>query len=220
MTSSEGMIGRALTYGKRHGFRAIVGRTSLAIKRWLTGAGMVLFACDLRTTTIPESKSCDAVIERRNSFEELEPIDLDRITAVWNPDIAKKLHGQRFNRGASLWLVKMDGRVAAYGWTIRQHTIEPHYFTLKPSDVHLFDFFVFPEYRGRRLNPALVNHILAQLAAENASRAFIEAAEWNTPQLESLRRTPFRKIGQARKSLFFGKTTITLAEAADQAEWK
>ena len=176
---------------------------------------MILFACDLRATPISESKLRDVVFERKNSPDELDSANAERIIAAWNPDITKKLHAERFSRGACLWLLKMDGRVAAYGWTIREQTIDPHYFPLGPGDVHLFDFFVFPEYRGRRLNPALVSHILAQLATENVSRALIEAAEWNTPQLASLQRTPFRRVGCARKCRFFGKTIVIWSAEAN-----
>lgn len=218
MTSSESMIGRAFTYGRRHGFRAAVTRTSLAIKRWLTGTRMILFECDLRAATIPESKNHDIFIECKNAPEQLNPDDARRIIDAWNTDITKKLHAERFGRGASLWLLKMEGSVAAYGWTIHQQTIEPHYFPLEPGDVHLFDFFVFPEYRGRRLNPLLVNHILVQLTTEKAGRALIEAAEWNASQLASLRRTPFRRIGHARKSRLFGKTTVIWSEEAGAAK--
>jgi ribosomal protein S18 acetylase RimI-like enzyme len=91
-------------------------------------------------------------------------------------------------------------------------TVEPHYFPLGWDDVHLFDFHVFPQYRGQGMNPFLVTHILRSLAAEGADRAFIEAAEWNEAQLSSLAKTPFRRLGCARKSTIFGCTIVWWAE--------
>ena len=38
------------------------------------------------------------------------------------------------------------------------------------------------------------------------ARAFIEAAEWNQAQLSSLARTPFRRLGWARKVTILGRT--------------
>ena len=87
-------------------------------------------------------------------------------------------------------------------------TVEPHYFRLGPDDVHLFDFHVFPQYRGQGVNPLLVSYILRSLAAEGQGRAFIEAAEWNQAQLASLRRTPFRRLGSARKFTLFRYTMV------------
>ena len=74
--------------------------------------------------------------------------------------------------------------------------------------MHLFDFHVFPQYRGQGVNPLLVSYILRSLAAEGQGRAFIEAAEWNQAQLASLRRTPFRRLGSARKFTLFWYTMV------------
>ena len=74
--------------------------------------------------------------------------------------------------------------------------------------MHLFDFHVFPQYRGRGINPFLVTHILESLARVGAGRAFIEAAEWNKAQLSSLTKTPFRRLGMARKLTIFRRTIV------------
>jgi len=177
---------------------------------------MVLFECNLNAPLPVLKELQNATIERKNSQADINPNDLHRITTTWNEKTAKLLHEHRFRLGASLWLLKTDGKVAAYGWTVRERTVEPHFFPLGPADFHLFDFFVFPEYRGRRLNPTLVNHILTALVQEGASRAFIEAAEWNKAQLVSLSRTFFQKIGCARKFEILGKTIIIWSE---KAQW-
>ena len=72
-----------------------------------------------------------------------------------------------------MWLIKSAGKLAGFGWTLQGDTIEPHYFPLAQDDVHLFDFHVFPQYRGQGLNPFLVNYILHSLASESSGRAFI-----------------------------------------------
>jgi len=110
-----------------------------------------------------------------------------------------------------MWLIDIEGKLAGYGCTLRGCTVEPHYFRLGPDDVHLFDFQVFPQYRGRGLNPLLVNYILRSVAFECRGRAFIEAAEWNRAQLASLRRTPFRRFGAARKFTLLGSTVVCWA---------
>jgi len=96
-------------------------------------------------------------------------------------------------------MIKVDGALAGYGWSLRGSTIEPHFIRIGQHDVHLFDYYVAPAYRGRGLNPALVNQILQILAEEHCGRAFIEVADWNYPQLSSIRKTPFRRLGHARK---------------------
>jgi len=88
------------------------------------------------------------------------------MTSFWNPKLAHQSMKERFGLGASLWLIKSRDKLAGYGWTLRGGTVEPHYFPLGQDDVHLFDFHVFPHYRGQGMNPFLVIHILRSLAAE------------------------------------------------------
>jgi len=105
-------------------------------------------------------------------------------------------------------VAKLEGEFAGYGWTIYAETMESHYVPLGCNDVHLFDFHVFQEYRGKGINPALVKYILRTLAEEGKSRALIEVGEWNQAQLKSLRKTPFRSFGVASKYRIFGRNFV------------
>jgi ribosomal protein S18 acetylase RimI-like enzyme len=207
--STSGLISRFTVYFKRNGLRATIRRLGLAARRALFSSRMILFYCDLSaqsspTVDLPRSLK----VERQRYQTDLSPRDLEQINIVWNPKLTCRNIKERFEHGASLWLIKSEGRLAGYGWTLPGHTVEPHYFRLGPEDVHLFDFHVFPQYRGRGVNPLLVNHILRTLAAEWQGRAFIEAAEWNQAQLASLRRTPFRRLGSARKFTLLRHTMV------------
>lgn len=203
------LIARTWHYTKRNGIAAAAQRISVAARRFFRGSAFVLFYHDLALTPGDASFAAqDGIIERRTAFEQLGSEDLSHLLDAWNPRLRQEQFKQRFGIGASLWLFKLEGRIAAYGWSVMGRTVEPHFFPLGSQDVHLFDFFVFPEFRGRRLNPALVNHILSRLAQETHGRAFIEAAEWNQPQLASLARMPFRRLGCARKFQLFGRTFV------------
>ena len=142
------------------------------------------------------------------SQSDLSPQELGLLENSWNPGIMRRLMAERFQRGASLWLVKWEKQLAGYGWTLTGTTIEPHFFPIGTHDVHLFDFRIFPEYRGKRINPSLVGYILGKLAAEGNFRAFIEAEEWNQAQLSSLSRTPFHPLGLALRFRILGKTLV------------
>lgn len=202
-------ISRLAAYYTRHGFGATIRRAGLAVKRALLSNRMVVFYCDLaRQTTAPVNIPSSLKVQRLRIYTELNPQDLQGMTNFWYPRQAHRNIRERFEEGASLWLIKSGDKLAGYGWTLQGTTIEPHYFPLTQDDVHLFDFHVLPEYRGQGMNPLLVNHILRSLAGECGGRAFIEAAEWNEPQLSSLRKTPFRRMGWARKSAIFHRTIV------------
>jgi ribosomal protein S18 acetylase RimI-like enzyme len=206
-------VSRIADFCGRHGFIATLRRAGVGVKRALFSSRSILFYCELPTLTAPPPDLPGGVeVERKKSTAELSPENFEAITSFWSPKLAQRNMKERFAKGASLWLIKSNSRLAGYGWTLAGRTVEPHYFPLGTGDVHLFDFHVFPQYRGQGMNPLLVCHILSRVACEAASRAFIEAAEWNQPQLSSLSKTPFRCLGQARKLTICGHTVVFWAE--------
>jgi ribosomal protein S18 acetylase RimI-like enzyme len=205
-------ISRLTDYYKRHGFVPTMRRANLAVRRAFFSSRMVVFYCDLaKQSTAVVNIPSSLRVERFQSYAELSQRDLQEMINIWNPMQAHQNIQERFRRGASLWLIRSGDQLAGYGWTLRAGTIEPHYFPLTQDDVHLFDFHVFREFRGQGINPLLVTHILGSLAGECTGRAFIEAAEWNKAQLFSLRKTPFRQIGWAKKSTIFHRMILRLA---------
>jgi len=207
--SVSSSVSRLTDYFKRNGLRATVRRAGLAAKRGIFSGREVLFYCDLSTLMPSTADLCGSLnVERHKNQTDLSPRDLQEITSFWNPDLARRNVKERFGLGASLWLIKLEDNLAGYGWTLQGSTVEPHYFRLGSDDIHLFDFHVFPQYRGRGVNPSLVTYILGSLAVESHGRAFIEAAEWNHAQLASLRRTPFRRLGSARKLTLLRHTMV------------
>lgn len=101
---------------------------------------------------------------------------------------------RRFPEGANLWLLKVEGVIVGYIWSIVQDTITPYYWPLTPNDVHLFDNEIFPEYRGQGLNVVLLEYVLVRLRQEGLVRAFIEANLTNKAQRRSLKKTAFTEI--------------------------
>jgi ribosomal protein S18 acetylase RimI-like enzyme len=201
-------VSRLTAYYKRHGFGATLRRFSVAARRTLFAGRSVLFYCDLSALGPATEVASGLKVERHRNQVDLSPQDLQEITSFWNPDLARRNLSERFGLGASLWVIRFDNQLAGYGWTLQGRTVEPHYFRLGPDDVHLFDFHVFPQYRGRKMNPLLVSYILHTLAVECRGRAFIEAAEWNQPQLASLSKTSFNRLSSARKFTILGHTIV------------
>lgn len=202
-------ISRCVDYCERHGFWAMVCRAGLGVRRVLFASRMAILYCDIPAHSLPIPDLPAAIrVERKRNEGDLSQPDLQQITAVWNPRIAQRNIEKRFGLGASLWLIKFEERLAGYGWTLQGGTVEPHYLRLGKKDVHFFDFYVFPAFRGQGLNPLLLADILRRLGTECGRRAFIEAAEWNHSQLASLTKTPFCLLGCARKFTILGHTIV------------
>jgi ribosomal protein S18 acetylase RimI-like enzyme len=202
-------ISRFTNYYRRHGLGATVRRTGVAVERALFSSWSVLFYCDLATqTSPPRDLPTFLKVERKKGFAELNPQDLEAMASVWNPRLVQKNMNERFDLGASLWLIKSYDRLAGYGWTLQGRTVEPHYFPLGPDDVQFLDFHVFPKYRGRAMDWFLMTQILHRLATEGLARAFGEAGGWNQASLASFKMTPFRLLGVAKKRTIFGRTIV------------
>lgn len=206
-------ISRFTVYYTRHGFAATIRRTALALKRALFASRMVVFYCDLgKQATAPVKVPSSLSVERLTSQAELGQKDLEEMTGVWNPKQALRNIRERFDKGALLWLIKSDGRLAGYSWTVRGRTIAPYYFFLGEDDVQLFDFYVFTSFRGRAILWFLIAHILLSLRDEGASRVFGDVAEWNQPSLSFYKMTPFRPLGLVRSFRILGHTFVSWVE--------
>jgi ribosomal protein S18 acetylase RimI-like enzyme len=202
-------ISRFAAYYTRHGFGATIRRTGLAVRRTFFSNRMVVFYCDVaKQTTAPANLPSSLKVDRLRNCTDLAPEDLHQIINVWNPKLAQQNTKERFDQGASLWLIKSEDKLAGYSWTLQGKTMEPYYLPLGQDDVHLFDFYVFPKYRGRAIIYFLVMYILQALVVDGAARVYGEVREWNQASLSSYRLTPFRRLFCARKLTFFGRTLV------------
>jgi len=213
-------ISRFADYYRRNGFVATIRRAALAARRALFSNRSVVFYCDLARQSAPRADLPSFLkVERKKSSAELSPEDLQAMTSFWNPKLAHRNMKERFDLGASLWLIKSHERLAGYGWTLQGGTVEPHYFPLGQDDVQFLDFHVFPKYRGRAIDWFLMTQVLHRLAAEGLARAFGEAAEWNQASLSPFRMTPFRRLGWATKLAIFGRTIVCWGKNETNAQY-
>jgi ribosomal protein S18 acetylase RimI-like enzyme len=204
--SISNSISRLTDYYRRHGLAATIRRTRLAGERLLFAGRMVVLYCDLDKRRLPPVNVPKAMrVERLQALAELSAEHLQAMTSFWNPKLANRNIRERFEKRASLWLVECEEQLAGYGWTLQGKTIAPYYFPLGQDDVQLFDFYVFPRFRGRAIHWLLTSHILHTLAAEGRSRAFADTGEWNQAQRASFTMTPFRFLGYVRTYNVFGQ---------------
>jgi len=197
---------RLTEYYRRHGFENTTRRAILAMKRMLLSSRMVVFYCDLNGQVISDIKIPNQLyVERIQTLRTLRPEYRQEMIECWNPAIAERNIREQFEKGASLWLVRYNEQLAGYGWTMQGKTIGRYYFPIGQNDVQMFDFYIFPRYRGRALHWLLTSHILCTLASEGRSRVYADTGEWNQAQLASFTMTPFRILGIVRMYKIFGR---------------
>jgi hypothetical protein len=209
-----GSISRLAAYYARHGLQATIHRIGLAVMRTLFSGRMVVFYCDLpKQTVTPVNLPSYLKVERLRNYAELNQQDLQVMTNFWNSKQAHRDIRVRFDNAASLWLIKFEDKLAGYSWTIRGRAIATYYFPLAQDDVQLFDFYVFPKFRGRAILWFLVGDILQSLKAEGAARVFGDVAEWNQPSLSFYKMTPFRPLGLVKSFSIFGHKYVSWVQS-------
>ncbi len=95
---------------------------------------------------------------------------------------ARVLH--RFSEGKHCYVAKVQGTIASYGWvTFDQEDIGELGMAihLKNDEAYIWDCATLPEYRGQRLYPALLAHMLKALRDEKLQRIWIGTDADNLP---------------------------------------
>lgn len=152
----------------------------------------------------------ELTVKRRWSEGELSSEEMEQLSSHWNSYGEFNENIARFKKDSSVWLLEEKEKVLAFQWTVRGKTIKPYLFPFTKDDAHIFDCYVFPEYRGKRFNSMLTNYLLRELRKEGVLRVFWEVHEWNRSELKSVPKIDiaYREVGTAKKYRIFNKELI------------
>jgi hypothetical protein len=196
-----------------HGPIMTTRRAVIGLKRIRCLGKHVIFSCELPLRDQIEENPISV-----KAVDSADEADIQRVLTHWDERAAKQMTDERFKLGAKLWLARKESNLVAFGWTIHGKPVSSHFFRFTPTDVHLFDFVVFPEYRGKRINSDFLRAILSSLGQTGGRRAYIECLAWNAQQLRSLSRTPFKQVGVGRKIDFCGRTVVLWSRSAAESQ--
>ena len=119
------------------------------------------------------------------------------------------------NSGRSLHTIVISGRLAGWGYSYfpKEHaqlTETPGaLLEFDPDSVSLYDFFTIPEFRGRKLYPTLLAHIVRQRFDEGAKKAYIAVLEKNQASKRAIELVGFRLQTKNHYKRVFRKTRLT-----------
>jgi GNAT superfamily N-acetyltransferase len=91
---------------------------------------------------------------------------------------------RRFSRGRQCYIARVDGKLVAYGWiTFDREDIGELglHIRLNAGEAYIWDCATLPAYRGQRLYPALLAHMLAALRHDGYRRVWIGTDADNLP---------------------------------------
>lgn len=198
---------RLVKYYEKNGLLTTFQRIYQGVQHLIFNSQMIVYYAELKdlhdsVLSLPQNIK----IEDKSTYADALSPDMQKITTYWDNMNLMDTTRENFEKGAVLWIVKLDEEIAGFGWSIKGKMVQPYYLPLTPHDAVLFDYVTYEEYRGRGLYTLLLNYIFGKLKLEGVSRAFGHALAWNTASIRGIERTFFRKFGIARKFYIFGKS--------------
>jgi phospholipase/carboxylesterase len=105
---------------------------------------------------------------------------------------------QRFDDGRHCYIGRIEGRLATYGWvTFDEEDIGELSLSirLKAGEAYIWNCATLPAYRGQRLYPALLTHIVGELHHQGLQRIWIGTDADNLPSQSGIVLAGFQPIG-------------------------
>lgn len=205
---------RLISYYTQHGFIETMTRVIRTLDRMFRrNESVLLFAdiADLKNETIELPIQC--TIEKITRKEDLASKDLEKILSHSHSGIIEHQMNERFIKGAILWILKSDGNIVGFEWSLRGENATEHYFfPMTPNDAVIFNAHIWEAHRGKGYHAILVNHILMNLSKEGATRVYTDVKAWNSSSMAIINKSWLRPFGIARKFQFENKI-ITISGA-------
>ncbi|GEM_PF-673134 len=186
------------------------GIVRLADRTFMRNESILIFAdiADLKKEIIELPNSF--TIEKITKKEDLAPKDMERFLSYSHPDFIKHYINEHFRKGAILWVLKSDGDIVSFEWSLRgENAIGHYFFPMTPNDVVIFDAHTWEEYRGHTYYAILVKHILMNLSKEGVTRVYTEVKARNVSGMAIINKTCLRPFGVARKFQIKNKLITT-----------
>lgn len=162
-------------------------------------------------------------LERYDSMEKISEVDLKSLLE-FNSDLMGSatsiLIPERFQKGAVLWLLKENGQLAGYRWTIVNNHVTPTYFPHTANDVHSIGIEILPNYRGRDLQDNFQKQMWITLKNEGFHRFYSETHLWNKRAIKAFLKTGQAKVGTATRFYFLGKNIVIWHDMSNKIYFK
>jgi hypothetical protein len=138
--------------------------------------------------TAPDS----ARVERFMSIDHIPDGVLVELTNELGDHLPAQIEAT-FRSGATLFLVLYQGRAASILWAKRGAAGRRWYLPLHSSDVVLYGWHTYPEYRGLNLIGLAMQSAIACFSA-TTDRFLADVKVWNKPSIRAMEKAGFRMV--------------------------
>ena len=208
------LLDRLKHHYKNKGFFSIFYSMLQRIWRALFYNKDVLFYRDI--STIDESDvplPPNITVRHFSKIEEIPQKDLLWLYKIRGGQLlVQNLLNHFFQIKATLWFVYLDDKVVGWRCSKTQEIgFFKHFFQhfpLTPKDAVCGAAEIFPEYRGRGINPTMLKLMFLEMKKSGINRIYLVIKEWNHANIKSVQKADFKKIGIAKEINILGKKII------------
>lgn len=198
-----------------HGFRKTFTFIAQRLHGLLFNSRKIFFLIDLCDLDVKDHRS----IRNVEVFEKeiYSQISKDEINVLLNHGGEKviELFQKRMDKGHRLFFLLCDGELAGASWVYTGGSSRFFVVPLTGKEFIILDVFSVDKFRGKGLAKINLERILALMAVEGFSRAYISTKEWNFYQ-SSIRKVGFVEVGRYRIIRVIGKSVVVWSSVQDR----
>ena len=133
-------------------------------------------------------------IVRCDNEGEIAPDHLEQIFVEEGPESISQLR-QNFTQCGILWLGLIDQSVVAYQFSRRGCNTTRYLVNLRPEDLVIYATMTFAKWRGRGINPAMMQYIVEKELAGRGT-AYVNCKGWNKASIRGILKAGFKPLGR------------------------
>lgn len=199
--SVRSLARKVLWYHKKHGWVRLT-KLFLAKATERINRKEYMYLLDLNTIgDVNPFLEDGIVVESFTKASDIPPNDMEQLVKLKSDEILSGFLSSFFDRGATIWLAKKDGRIVSLLWSkIGGFNGFWMGHPICPNDAILVAGETFPEFRGRNYFAMMIRVMCGKLKEAGISRAY-GAAHINNRASQKSQSKVWKRIGAVR---YFG----------------
>ena len=186
-------VERIVRFVRRHGVAAMPRTTALLVWRRLFADEHFVFSLHAEPFQLRQVVD-GLLIQRYGTLEEIPGRHFQQLMAEEGSVLLQQMN-REFADGGVFWVATLEEHVVAYQWSRRGFQVERWFVPLEADDVVIFATVTFPQWRGRGIGPAMMQHIIANELA-GRGRAYVDCKVWNKPAMRGIAKAGFTCMGR------------------------
>lgn len=185
-------------YLRKHG---LLGATRIAISKFwrIFSSKEAVFVYDLQECQFDSWEGpTNLRIKRYGAIDDIPEDEMAQLVQLKGKDLLMRFLCKFFERGAKLWIAKLESEVVGLQWTTVAGFNGFYSMPILQNETIVCAVEVFPAFRGRGIWPAMMSSVNSYYKKQGIARSYVKIKLWNKPSLKSIAKTNARRIGTVR----------------------